>query len=244
MKQRGDTWFNVRPPAASALSFESWREWWFGYLCQPDPDNPGHLRQRRLEIALPSYAPFASATIAATMLAELFRRANELPALYSRAAVAAGLWHIAQPLTLEYSRALWDDKTSEDAAVSATRAMFDLFQKLFAPQCEPAMCSGGSETGDQLNSICYMWFDLIGLDHGAESKITGDRMTTALETLDRVLSLSNIACQESALHGLGHIAYYKPALAKPIVEKFLRRAKSAPPKLRRYAELAAVGHVQ
>jgi hypothetical protein len=40
--------------------------------------------------------------------------------------------------------------------------------------------------------------------------------------MDRCLSLSNPACVESALHGLGHTAFHLPKIAVPIINKYLK----------------------
>lgn len=234
----------IVPPPGLADDLEAWRDWWFGYLCQPNPDEPGELRYRALAWDIDKYAPFDSSATAVAALQWLFERAGELMPRYDREAVANGLWQIAHSLKLQYGHALWDANAADDAIDGALQAMPRLFSDLFAMQCAPAMSSYPSQTDDELNGICYMWFDLLGLDFIERNGISRRRVAAAVRTMGNVLYIRHVACQESALHGLGHVARYNAALVRSPVNRFLSENKCAAPALRAYAERAREGHVQ
>ncbi|MEZ5351956.1 MAG: hypothetical protein R2762_04915 [Bryobacteraceae bacterium] len=61
-----------------------------------------------------------------------------------------------------------------------------------------------------------------------------------------ILSIAHEACQESALHGLGHWHHHHPAAVEAAVDEYLngQNGASAPPELRDYARAARCGCVQ
>jgi len=58
-----------------------------------------------------------------------------------------------------------------------------------------------------------------------------------------VLHSPNIACQESALHGLGHLHYRAAKQVEAIVTSFLRENRSLRPELLDYAKRARAGYI-
>jgi hypothetical protein len=71
-----------------------------------------------------------------------------------------------------------------------------------------------------------------------------------LSVLERTLALGNVACQEAALHGLGHRSHMHATLVERIVNTYLQREMPSWPSdergqsLRGYALAARVGRVQ
>ena len=59
----------------------------------------------------------------------------------------------------------------------------------------------------------------------------------------RILRLQSVACQESALHGLGHWAVDYNTIVRPIIDGYLSDNRALRPELRAYAEGARVGGV-
>lgn len=67
-----------------------------------------------------------------------------------------------------------------------------------------------------------MWWDLIPLlfEPGESSKEAISK--AALEVMEATLGLDSIACQESALHGLGHWELFYPTEVVAIVDQYLK----------------------
>ena len=63
------------------------------------------------------------------------------------------------------------------------------------------------------------------------------------EVLGAALSLSSIACQESALHGLGHLQSAHPDRVDHLIDKYLSRGKPTQ-ELKDYAMAASAGVIQ
>jgi hypothetical protein len=89
-----------------------------------------------------------------------------------------------------------------------------------------------------------MWWDLLPIAGapGDPSRRTFDR--AAVDVMADVLALDAVACQESALHGLGHWRSAYPDAVEAIVDRFLASATRARPELVAYARSARSGCVQ
>ena len=65
----------------------------------------------------------------------------------------------------------------------------------------------------------------------------------ALATVKRILMLDSVACQESALHGLGHWHSLQPDRVESIIDDFLAAHPTARVELLAYARSARCGCV-
>ena len=63
------------------------------------------------------------------------------------------------------------------------------------------------------------------------------------DVMQRCLELSNPACVESGLHGLGHMATFLPDIAVPIIDDYLKNGKKRSETLENYAEMARTGMI-
>jgi hypothetical protein len=66
---------------------------------------------------------------------------------------------------------------------------------------------------------------------------------TALQVMADILALESLACQESALHGLGHWKRAYPSEVQRIIDRFLETQKGLRPELVAYAKSAPSGCV-
>jgi hypothetical protein len=62
--------------------------------------------------------------------------------------------------------------------------------------------------------------------------------------MEATLAIPHIACQEAALHGLGHWRCAYPERVEAIIGAFLARSRSLSAELEAYAKQARVGRVQ
>ena len=130
-----------------------------------------------------------------------------------------------------------------------------LFEQCFAVRCTPHLSHLLSRKNDQgvgpLNSSCYMWWDLLWhpialwRDPSFSSQIpvayrlqraNEDEIDEAcISAMELILELPSIACQESALHGLGHWGKFRHERCRGVIASFLQRHPAIHPKLREYA---------
>ena len=88
--------------------------------------------------------------------------------------------------------------------IHCAEAVGSLFGQLFAPRCSPHLSHLSETSTGPLNYVCYMWWDEFPSIASAGDSDLPMLHDAALRTMERILLLSSLACQESALHGLGH----------------------------------------
>jgi len=135
------------------------------------------------------------------------------------------------------------------------RSIARLFEQCFAVRCTPHLSHLLSRNDEQgvgsLNSSCYMWWDLLWhpialwRDSGFSSRMpvayqlqvaNEDEIDGAcIAVMESILELPSIACQESALHGLGHWGKFRQERCRGVITAFLQRHPDIDPKLREYA---------
>ena len=130
-----------------------------------------------------------------------------------------------------------------EARVRCVEAIGKLFDQLFAPRCTPHLSHLSEVAAGTLNCVCYMWWDefpCIALPSDPNlRRLSG----TALTTMEHILGLSSLACQESALHGLGHWQRQHASEVGRIIDAFVLSQTELDPRLLAYANAARCGCV-
>lgn len=207
------------------ISLEEWVQYFFD---NPEDDNSW-------EFTLED--PIDSAEIELEYLTRFFKSAGTLLAPYSDKQVNNGLWYIAGPVGA-FIMILWDDELLWEMRERCIRAMYDLYASLFAIRCSPHLGHIDEKGANPINAICYMWWDILPMAfHKAPFHPVG------LEVMARILTLDSIACQEGALHGLGHIALERKDEVVPVIDRFLEQHPNIRPELRVYALEARTGYI-
>ncbi|MBL8550435.1 MAG: hypothetical protein JNJ73_10645 [Hyphomonadaceae bacterium] len=168
----------------------------------------------------------------------VMQRSGEDLKLFTDTQVKHGLSYHLNNMCGNVVFALQDKSVPEHLRDEAILALMMLYADCFAVRCAPVMCGTPANNGHYweypLNGFCYMLWDVSPLLSASPRLI--------LPVLKSALYNKNVACQESALHGLGHLAYRVPE-AGVIVDEYIR-AQSPSGHLRKYAEAAAAGMVQ
>lgn len=154
---------------------------------------------------------------------------------HGRNVVGEAIWH--------FYGAGGDLRDVLDAELGYERFAFMESVKVLYRDGFAAHCTHWSPGGAQssLHLACYMLWDMDGIECWA---FRGDRdmLEASLDVLQFALNLNSPACQESALHGLGHLAFEYKADVVPIIDRYLRDQKPVDA-LREYALLARTGRV-
>jgi hypothetical protein len=127
------------------------------------------------------------------------------------------------------------------AAIASIKA---LYAGVFERRCAPVLGHRDEPGARPLNQICYMLWDISPLGYWEASREKETFYPAVLEVLEYALASRNIACVESALHGLGHLRLYRPREVTPMIADFVRANPGLRPELLRYAENAAAGCIQ
>ena len=160
---------------------------------------------------------------------------------YSNEQLNQGFWYLVSNGASDMMFALNDEAVPLGERIRCLKSFRLLFERVFAARCSPHLSHCDEPGGRPLNSACYMWWDLFPLcPQPGSQEVIGN---TSLEVMAEILALDSLACQESALHGLGHWQRAYPKEVQQIIDRFLDANKNLRPELAAYARSARTGCV-
>jgi hypothetical protein len=173
-------------------------------------------------------------------LTRLFENPITILEPYSDAQINHGLWYLTDPSCSNHSFALIRPGV---ALPQRLRAISTLFEQLYASRCTDHLCHLDEPGAGDLNTSCYMWWDVFPAYGQPDDPDHVELDPEILGVMRRTLALDSVACQESALHGLGHWEMYYPGFVQSAIDEFLRLNTALRPELREYAMNARRGYV-
>lgn len=212
---------------------EGGKEWWQQL---PDEDEGGIWLDRPPERSL------AFAT-------KLFENPLSYLSSYSDAQIGHGLWFIVYRTCSKHFDGLVNPRVDLDLRTRCIRSLENVSRELFATRCSENVRWNYTNPLDQ---ICYMLWDLVVSDADfAKLNLDGTYQIVRdpeidrefLDTLGRIVGMPNVACQQSALHGLGHLVRYAK-LGSDVIQQYLDHQPNVRSDLREYAQRALVGRIQ
>jgi hypothetical protein len=178
------------------------------------------------------------------LLSETFERSGELLAPYSDAQINQALWWSVVGGGSEYIHVIKDESVPWDKRRRAVWSFVPLFEQVMAKRCSETLSQFDEEPASPLNSFCYMWWDTAPIC--STRTVAGDPRLDdeCLAVMERILRIHHVACQESALHGLGHWAFEHKEDVEKIIDNFQRREPNLRADLIDYVEAAKAGCIQ
>lgn len=178
-------------------------------------------------------------------LTEAFENAAVFFQPYSDAQLNQGLWFLASNACSNHMFALMDASVPWPARQRCVRSMHKLFEQCFTERCTPHLSHlPETEPGaSPLNLVCYMWWDIIPIGPQPSDPDRTDLDREILGVMESTLQLDSIACQESALHGLGHWHHGYPRRVEQVTGAFLQSHAGLRAELRAYTVSAYRGCV-
>ena len=212
-------------------------EGWVGHTF----DHPAPGPEWYFDLDAPFWAGPASLTVA--YVTRLFEDPCPMLAGYSDEQLKQGFWYLLSNGLSDYMCALTDVSVPMTDRVRCVRSFVPVFKNLFAMRCTPHLSHLDEPGAGPLNLACYMWWDIIPF--GVTPTDASDRELgeAALGAMADILSIDRVACQESALHGLGHWQRRWPTEVARIIDEFLARTANARAELLAYARSARGGCV-
>ena len=162
---------------------------------------------------------------------------------YNDAQLNQGLWYIVSNACSNHMFALTDSSVPWPARQRCVRSIYNLFEQCFAARCTPHLSHLDEPGAGPLNSVCYMWWDIIPLSGQPDNPEHAGIDKEILGVLGSTLQLDAIACRESALHGLGHWHLSYPKEVEKIINTFLENQTGLREELQTYAMNACGGCV-
>jgi len=152
-----------------------------------------------------------------------------------------GFWYLVSNGCSDMMFALGDESVPLERRVRCLKSFRAVFEQVFAARCSPHLSHLDEKGARPLNSACYMWWDLFPLGGKPDTASHKTMGNTAVEVMAEILALNSLACQESALHGLGHWQSAYPQEVTQIIDRFLKTSKDSRPELIVYAKSARCG---
>jgi hypothetical protein len=183
------------------------------------------------------------AGVAVGYLTRLFKTADSSLSRFASPQIGQGLWYLVCGACSTYMWPVVQEGLPWEVRDECIRAMVPLFAHVFATRCSSHLAHLDEPDADPLNEVCYMWWDLFPTWGDPNDPTCTDRDRASLQAMAGVLKLESIACQESALHGLGHWYPQYPDFVERAVRDFLQANGNARGELRQYALNACQGKV-
>jgi hypothetical protein len=218
-------------PAVRDLTFDQFVEFQFG----PAVGNPRYLDDDWWE-------PEPRTGIA--YLTRLFANGAEVLEWFHDDQIAQGLTSLVNVMAIGGQPWMGDPVTPAEERAAVWPAIATFFERILAAKCAPEL--GHLATVEKwppmINTVTYMWWEsfpgLVGKDDPQRRLV----IDAELDCMARILEIDSIACQEAALHGLGHWARDEARCAD-IIDRYLASGRAIMPELVSYAKAARRGCV-
>jgi hypothetical protein len=181
-----------------------------------------------------------------------FENAAQALEPYSDAQLNQGLWFLASNACSSHMFALMNESVPWEERRRCIASFHQLYEHCFARRCSPHPLAPPARAGvshvdepgaNPLNLVCYMWWDIIPIAGNPDEPARREFDAAILQVLESTLHLDSLACQESALHGLGHWQMHYPARVGEIIDRFSMGHPHLPEKLQQYMMAAYTGYV-
>lgn len=149
------------------------------------------------------YTNFCNDTI--IFIKNIYSNIQQIAERYTEINIYLGLEYTINSVAGDICRIFSDKKIDGHLRTSAVSAMSNVFVYFFNEKCQNKTSTdfGSCFNSYRCNYLCYMWWDLFPWEGDPYQKHMHDIDQIILEIMRRCLSLNNLACKESALHGLG-----------------------------------------
>lgn len=215
-------------------SFEDWLRFSFDHPAAPSEGGQEWYWQPEFEAELLVWAEERD-----TFVRHMTRMLREPACLaaFSREQVAQGLWFLVGPSLASWDEVPYDSELSQEARCEMVRAVPNFYERWLAVQLVGAApAHGEAAAGDELATVCFMWWDLwrpFGDGSSSPDHAAVDR--EILNALRTIASSATPACIESALHGLNHLHERMPQEVEECIDSLLANASGWPDSLKEYA---------
>ncbi|ODR88742.1 hypothetical protein [Sinorhizobium alkalisoli] len=220
-------------PAVRDLSYEAWLQHSFGEPVRAH-GNPWFFDEDP-----PWWDP--QPTVAIEYFTKLFSTIEQSLASFSDAQIAQGLTYLLNTSASGDNGWFLSGSTPVEKRLTCVAAIEHIFTDLFAPRCAAVLGHIDEPGAKPLNMVCYMWWDVFPCLALPDDPDCDNLHRTAIDVMRRALQLDSIACQEAALHGLGHWARHRPDHVLPVVDAFLADGCGRRAELISYAHSARCG---
>ena len=170
-------------------------------------------------------------------LTRLFANGPEVLHWFSDAQIAQGLTGLVNVMAIGAQPWMADPVTPASERAAVWPAIAHFFNDVLAPKCAPELGHLAKEPPPPINMVTYMWWESFPGFTSSDDPERALVYDAELDCLERVLQIDSVACQEAALHGLGHWVGHEPRCAD-VIDRYLASGKARMPELVSYAKSA------
>lgn len=173
-------------------------------------------------------------------ITQLFQSIDVLTTPYSDEQINQGINYLIYSACSSHMYALRDGRILLTSRIACVESFYDVYTRLYARKCTPDLghLNTDGHIGNPLNHMCYMWWDIIPV-YGKSGEPAREALDQAmLDVMAKTLEIDHEACQEGALHGLGHWRDAYGEFVQETIDSFLARNPNVSPSLRSYAQAA------
>jgi hypothetical protein len=173
-------------------------------------------------------------------LTRLFAEGAAVLEWYHDDQIAQGLTGLVNTMAVGDQPWMRDPVTPAEERAAVWSAIADFFRDVLAPRCAAQLGHVAAEPPAPLNTATYMWWESFPGFANPDDPHRALVDDAELAALERILALDSVACQEAALHGLGHWVRREPR-CEAIIDRYLASGRAAMPELEAYARAARCG---
>ena len=231
------------------VTFSTFDEW-LGHVFGP----PESKAAWYWDVNAPYWDSGADPHQAVEFLTTLFSNPSILIGRYSASQIGVGIEYLISPSASDHAFALLNNRVPIERRLACLRHIATLYSELFACICPVhyGHMDDGPEPLNGASAVCYMFWDVFPMFDRTKNDLVRDDADVrnhlhehvaiedaCLIAMDRTLLLDHPACQEGALHGLGHWAHGYSERVDRIINEFLKR--DITDEIRQYASNARTG---
>ena len=216
------------------ITFESWVKEIFDW---PEKEPPWYYNCKLR-------GPLVSPGDSLIFLRRLFGSCADSLQRFSNLQVERGLWYILDPGFSQEIFCILEESLSLQERLKAVEAIYLLYRDCLSRRCSSYLSHIDESRENPLNKVCYMWWDVAPLVATGGKTKNREIIVACLNVMQKILSLENDACRESAVHGLSHARLYYPMEVKKIIDGFIAANPNIRQELLNYAKSARSGMVQ
>lgn len=221
--------------ALTHLSYDEWLEHTFSHEVRL------HGNQWFFDLDAPWWDPAPEAAVA--YLTRLFSDPEPALEFFSDDQIAQGLTYLVNTSASGDSGWLYSPAVPAADRLRCINAIETFFGRILAPRCAPVLGHIDEPGALPLNGVCYMWWDCFPSVALPDDPDFDMFQLATIDVMRHTLAMDSVACQESALHGLGHSARRYPAQVEAAIDQFLADPRPKRNELIAYARAARCGCV-
>jgi hypothetical protein len=165
-------------------------------------------------------------------------------AKYSEAQIDQGLNYIFNNSCSDVVFSFKNSNVDVELRKEALTSIKKLYTDCLCVRVAPVLAHLDAPGANPLNSFCYMFWDITPLSWWEDSDEKDIFEPVVLDVLEFVLGSGNVACIESALHGLGHVHNNRTKTRiNTIISAFIDERSDIGSEIIHYANTAKLGCV-